>query len=281
MDILKDLINHIIPRTYKKGDIIVREKDRSNGCMFFVFYGKLGIYKTSRGSESFLGYIEPGNFFGEISLILNRDRDATVRVDSDAAKLGILNCKNFFEISNKKPQFMLAFLKASIKRVLDAQNRLDYYLSGRQAKDLFDKEINLNQDKNALKLNIFEFVHHLPLKNYKKKEVIFEERMMPDGNMYFLAEGFVELYRRINGEEKIIRRLEPGDYFGEMALLLKSHPRAASARISSPFAKLVLINETLITKIGDMNPGFYMTILKTMYLRLLDIERRIDIILGK
>ncbi|HOV12928.1 MAG TPA: cyclic nucleotide-binding domain-containing protein [Spirochaetota bacterium] len=281
MDALKDLINYIIPRTYKKNDIIVKEKEKSNGYMFFVFNGKLGIYKTNRGSESFLGNIDQFSFFGEISLILNRDRDATIRVDSEAAKLGLINQKIFFELANKKPQFMIVFLKTSIKRVIDAQNRLDYYLSGRKTNDLFDKEINLTYDKNNLKLNIFEFVHQFPQKTYKKNDIIFEEKVMPDGNMYFIIEGNIDLYRVINGELKIIRHLEAGDYFGEMALLLKSHPRAASARVSSPFAKLVSINEGLFMKIGDINPQFYMTILKTIYLRLLDIERRIDLIIGR
>lgn len=281
MDILRDLLKYIVPRTFSKGDVIVKERDKSNGCMFFVFSGKLGIYKTNRANESFLGYLEPGSFFGEISLIFNKDRDATIRVESEAAKLGIINSKVFFDLAEKKPQFMLIFLKSSINRVIDAQNRLDYYLSGRKTNDLFEKEVNLNYDKSELKLNIFEFVHQLPLKTYRRNEIIFEERMMPDGNMYFIIEGNIDLYRIINKEDKVIRHLEPGDYFGEMALLLKSHPRAASARVATPFAKLVSINENLFMKIGDINPQFYMTILKTVYLRLMDIERRVDIVLGK
>ena len=215
MNALKDIINYIIPRTYKKGDIIVREGEKSNGYMYFLFTGKLGVYKIQRGNESFLGYIEELSFFGEISLILNRTRDATIRVDSDAAKLGLINQKVFFELTVKKPQFLMIFFKTSIKRVLDAQNRLDYYLSGRKPEDLFQKDINLFYDKNSLKLNIFEFVHKFPVKSYKKNDVIFEEKVMPDGNMYFIAEGDIELYRMINGELKIIRNLDSGDYFGD------------------------------------------------------------------
>ncbi len=63
--------------------------------------------------------------------------------------------------------------------------------------------------------------------NYQDGEIILREGDPPDG-LYFIREGFVEIFR---GEDNRLAILERRDYFGEEALVLPSrHGRTASAR---------------------------------------------------
>lgn len=64
---------------FKSGDIIIKEGDPSYGC-YVLLSGKVGIYKNgSKVSET----NEKGMVFGEISLILDIPRTATVIALSD------------------------------------------------------------------------------------------------------------------------------------------------------------------------------------------------------
>jgi putative ABC transport system ATP-binding protein len=64
-------------------------------------------------------------------------------------------------------------------------------------------------------------------------EVLFEQGE-PGQLVYVVEQGAVELYReRPDGEVHVVGRAGPGDYFGELAPLLKL-PRSASARAAVP-----------------------------------------------
>jgi CRP-like cAMP-binding protein len=59
---------------YKSGQVIIKEGETANGC-FILLSGKAGVYKD----QVMIAEInQPGFVFGEISLILNSLRTATV-----------------------------------------------------------------------------------------------------------------------------------------------------------------------------------------------------------
>lgn len=82
-------------------------------------------------------------------------------------------------------------------------------------------------------------------------------------NMYFLVSGQVELRQR----DKVIRTLEAGDYFGEMALLSNS-PTIADAVVTSSEAEVVLIYPDKIETLLLDEPKVAMRFLKQMAARL-------------
>ncbi|CCG07503.1 cyclic nucleotide-binding domain-containing protein [Pararhodospirillum photometricum] len=76
-------------------------------------------------------------------------------------------------------------------------------------------------------------------RTYLEGTVLFRQGDPPDG-VYMVESGLVEIVvRRIDGEEKILGTVGPGEMFGEMALI-DDKPRMATARVALE-AKLVLI----------------------------------------
>ncbi len=76
-------------------------------------------------------------------------------------------------------------------------------------------------------LSFLETIVHV--RNYKADEIVFEEGDIGSG-MYAIRSGQVQIYTRDEyGRETEQATLEPGDFFGEVALTA-SRPRIASAR---------------------------------------------------
>lgn len=82
-------------------------------------------------------------------------------------------------------------------------------------------------------------------------------------NMYFIVSGQVQLRQY----DKVIRTLEAGDYFGEMALLSNT-PTIADAVVTSPQAEIVLIFPDKIETLLLDEPKVAMRFLRQMAARL-------------
>ncbi len=96
----------------------------------------------------------------------------------------------------------------------------------------------------------------------KQNEYVFE-RGNTQRNLYYLAEGKVNLTN--NGA--IVRELNVGDYFGELAMLTKQ-PTSADAVVSSDEARVIVIYaENIDTLLAD-DPKIAMQLLRQMANRL-------------
>jgi membrane protein len=82
-------------------------------------------------------------------------------------------------------------------------------------------------------------------------------------NMYFIVSGQVELRQ----QGRVIRTLQAGDYFGEMALLSNT-PTIADAIVTSPEAEVVLIYPDKIETLLLDEPKVAMRFLRQMATRL-------------
>src|SRR5690349_2562721 len=76
-----------------KGTVLFREGERGKD-MFVLQMGKVAISKTVREVETVLATLGPGEFFGEMSIISNKPRNATAIVAEDA-KLLVIDIKTF------------------------------------------------------------------------------------------------------------------------------------------------------------------------------------------
>ena len=114
------------------------------------------------------------------------------------------------------------------------------------------------QDLLVLKqLFLIKNIHRHPIinrlmllygKKYKKNKVIYNEGSQ-DNDLYFVIEGEVAIKRN----EKIIFTVNPGEYFGEHALLQKT-ARSMSARVCSDWARLIRINDNKVRAILAEDP---------------------------
>lgn len=88
---LKESLAKLSMINIKRGEVLFKEGVPSNGAMFFLFEGQLDIYKQIEGKHTKLRSILPGEFFGEMAIINNSPRAASIVVVSETAKLGIIN----------------------------------------------------------------------------------------------------------------------------------------------------------------------------------------------
>ena len=106
-------------KKFLKGDFICREN--SPGAeMFVILSGKVGVYKTINCEKIALNVLKPGDFCGEMSLLLNSDRTASLVVLEDTEAL-ILHKEGLLRKIQQDPSFAFDMISRLAKRLKDAQ----------------------------------------------------------------------------------------------------------------------------------------------------------------
>jgi CRP/FNR family transcriptional regulator, cyclic AMP receptor protein len=94
--------------TYRKGETVFKEGDAGQS-MFLLVSGQAGVVKDFFGGERNLGMLQPGEYFGEMSLLSGNNRSATVQAHTDLACYTI-NHPDFMALVGKIP--MMKFLNS-------------------------------------------------------------------------------------------------------------------------------------------------------------------------
>jgi cAMP-dependent protein kinase regulator len=68
---------------FKAGDTVIREGD-AGACCYLVDSGELECHKIIDGENKFLKTYSPGYAFGELALLYNAPRAATIKAKTDA-----------------------------------------------------------------------------------------------------------------------------------------------------------------------------------------------------
>ncbi len=92
---------------------------------------------------------------------------------------------------------------------------------------------------------------------FAPSQIVFEEGARGDA-MYVVIAGQFEVFRRMNGDDAHIAFVNPGEHFGEMALL-RDKPRTASVQAVTPAVALCLSRTILFSR-----PGMTVDLLKNM-----------------
>lgn len=92
--------------------------------------------------------------------------------------------------------------------------------------------------------------------------VIFSEGESGE-TMYFVVSGSVTLSRA----NQTLRVMKPGEYFGEMAMLLTA-PRSATATVSEPDTRVLAISAANLQDVMNQNPQIVLSLLREMAERL-------------
>ena len=113
------------------------------------------------------------------------------------------------------------------------------------------------------------------LQSYRKSEVIFEEGSTGI-EMYLIHSGRVLLSVRHDETQKIpLVVLNPGDFFGEMALVDDS-PRSATASAVEDNTELIVIDRARFLFMVRQQPEFALSLMHTLCQRLRDMDKRLS-----
>jgi CRP/FNR family transcriptional regulator, cyclic AMP receptor protein len=109
---------------------------------------------------------------------------------------------------------------------------------------------------------------------YRKSEVIFEEGST-GSEMYLIHSGRVLLsVRRNEGEQTPLVVLNPGDFFGEMALVDDS-PRSTAASAVEDDTELIVIDRARFLFMVRQQPEFALSLMHTLCQRLREMDKRL------
>jgi len=197
---VQQVIDAMFEKKVKKGEFVIKQGD--DGDNFYVIQqGKFKAMVTTGGQEKVVGGYENAGSFGELALMYNMPRAASVQAESDGS-LWALDRVTFRHIVLKSAYKKRKMYEALIDSV-PMLKTLDQY-----------ERMNL--------------ADALVPRYFKDGERVINQGDGADG-MFFIEDGSVAVV--VNDKE--ISRIGKGGYFGELALLTKK-PRAASIIAKGP-----------------------------------------------
>ena len=214
---LEVVINAMEEKRYKKGQNIITQGDNGD-CLYFVEEGNLNCFKKFQGQDEpkLVKKYQPGDAFGELALLYNAPRAATITAESNEVITWVLDRETFNHIVKEAAQKKREKYENFLKNV-EILSTIEPY--------------ELMQISDALKTATF-----------KKGDYIIKEGEMGDV-FYILEEGACEATKTLEPgkPDTVIKEYTIGDYFGERALI-KGEPRACNIIASSDTVKVISLD---------------------------------------
>lgn len=194
---LEKIVEAMVEKSVEPQEIVIKQGDEGN-YFYVIDFGVFEAFVIENGNEVITNVYENEGSFGELALMYNRPRAATVRART-AGKLWAMQRQTFRKIMVQ---------------------------SNFEKRKLYEKFIETVPMLKPLEL--FErmaLADCLVPKYYKNGDFIIKQGDEANG-MYFVEKGEVRV-TMCEQQIKEISILGPGNYFGELALVTKK-PRAAT-----------------------------------------------------
>jgi len=114
-------------KEYKKGEYLFYDGDYGDE-MYILLTGSVDIVKGSNENERVIATLYKGNFFGEMSILNNRSRSASVRISSDSAKMLVLNKPRFHSMILGDSAIAIRMLEELSDRLFNANKTIENLL---------------------------------------------------------------------------------------------------------------------------------------------------------
>jgi CRP-like cAMP-binding protein len=107
---------------YEAGEIIIRENDLGETA-YVITQGQVEVTKALQGQKVHLAYLEAGETFGEMSMIDEKPRSATVTAVTETL-VSEIRRDDFFKSFQTDPKVALQLLKVLFERLREADARI-------------------------------------------------------------------------------------------------------------------------------------------------------------
>ena len=150
---IESISNLAATRTYPKNTIIISEGDDSDS-LYVVLSGKVKVFLSDDdGREIIINILGEGEYFGELALLDDAPRSASV-MTSEECKLAVISKSSFEDCLFKNPQLSLRVIKELSKRMRSLTQNvkslalMDVY--GRVARTLLDMAEPMETNRELL-----------------------------------------------------------------------------------------------------------------------------------
>jgi cyclic nucleotide-binding protein len=103
--------------TYAPGHVIFRQGDEGDRA-YFIHSGEVEVIREENGAEDVVAKLTKGHYFGEMALISNAPRNATVRALTEA-RVAVLGKKNFLTLLSVMPSTQEDIMKRVSERAME------------------------------------------------------------------------------------------------------------------------------------------------------------------
>ena len=107
---------------FEPGEVIIKENDKGETA-YIIDSGRVEVTKQLDGEKVHLGYIEAGETFGEMSMIDDKPRSATVTAVKETVAREI-HRDEFFESLQTDPEISINILKVLFERLRESNVRI-------------------------------------------------------------------------------------------------------------------------------------------------------------
>jgi len=111
--------NYMRPASYRAGEVIFKEGDSGDG-MYFILSGYVSVFGGKRAHR--LATIAEGVFFGDMAILGDMPRSATVRAEADSELL-FMSKDDFWKLNENEP-LLAAYILRRIARELSHRLRM-------------------------------------------------------------------------------------------------------------------------------------------------------------
>ena len=229
------VVEAFVPVSYEFGDVIVAEGDDSDAFYVIVSGSARALRRGDRGEEVSLASLGPGDTFGEIALLEDGDRTATVRASGEVEALR-LDKAVFRAVVQVNPE-----IKEHFERHVRAVHLRDLFRLSSAFADI-DRE------------TLDSLIDALEPVAVDKGEIVVRQGETAS-SMFFVEEGRLRaVWQTEEGSRGDVAYIRRGDFFGERSLLLGA-PRAVSIEAVTP-AKLLVLHELDFRRLIESDAGF-------------------------
>lgn len=228
------VVGSFVPVSFPFGAEIVREGDEAD-ALYVLASGRARVVKRGAGGEELtLNSLRAGDSFGEMGLLHEARRMATVRASSEVEA---------FRLDR-------SVLRALMEQVPAVREFLELQVKHRELSNFLRVHTAFARlPPEALRLMLAE----LEPVAVAAGDLVCRQGD-PPGPMYVVEEGRLRVFVEDGGERRYLAYLRRGDFFGELSLF-KGAPRAASVEAVSA-CRLLRLREGTFGRLMEEHPEF-------------------------
>ena len=190
---------------FDEGQLVFEQGEKAD-AFYVICGGQVRVFRTDGGARKELATLEEGSFFGEMALLSEAPRSASVEAAAEDTQVLVISAEILKELSAGYPVVSTALRKFCRQRMLsNLMNQAAIFAP-----------FNRNDRR--------DLVQKFRARDVNKGDVLVKEGASSDG-LYVVLSGEVE----VEAKGHRIATLKEGQVFGEMSLLMRS-PASATVR---------------------------------------------------
>jgi CRP-like cAMP-binding protein len=228
---LRRLIERVRLVRLAEGENLFRQGEPAD-CLYVVAEGAVVPIAEDEQRKK-LAVLEAGSFFGEIGLVTNQPRNATIQA-LVSSKLLAIDRTTVWELIREDRNVLRVLVRFLRDRLIDRLARTSAFFTA------------FPSEKRASVAKLFRFLE-------AADGSVLIEQGRHSSELYAIVAGQARVVHAGRGGEKTLATLGPGDLFGEISLL-EGEPPMASV-VASGKCWLVALPEQRLQRLLGNNPG--------------------------